>query len=330
MIPKMRQQKLLEEREGPPAQSVNTQLRVKKIRKLGLTDPKAVKRTLHRRMRSTANRRQRKEANLKAAVKAERRVEGQKAERRVTSTKVTTREITLGAKTAALVRKKRSMNLITVKTEIRATSLIKSIKRMQKEETVRELGQSHKAKKELQKTGTDRVAETGIGVDVQHRKTKRKNEKKTERGAGSAAGVSRSDTTVKRRIGDEEHPGVGSLDQEVQTEVRLGTHTGADAPEVRAVRETTAKNGRLIGKTESLPTKGDGVAAVPRMIETIEGRVTKAQIPSGERQIVPPKTEEARPEQDQIVQKAKTEAAAREINLARARALTATEPVIIS
>lgn len=329
MMPRMRLLKLQEESDGPPARSMNTQLRVKKTRKLDLIDPKAKKRTLKRRMRNTANRRQRKAANLKAAVKAEKRVEGQKAERRVTSTKVITRETAQGAKTEVLIRKKRSPNLITIKIEIRVTSLIKSIKRIQKEETVRGLGQSHKARKELQKTGTDLVAETGTGADLQYQKTRRKNEKKTERGAGNAAGVSRGDTTVKRRIRGEERPGAGSLDQEVQTEVRLETRTGAGAPEVRAIRETTAKNGHLIEKTENLPTKGEGVAAVLRVIE-IKGRVTKAQIPSEEEQIVPPETEEAQPDQDQIVQKAKTETTARGINRALAQALTATEPVKIS
>lgn len=329
MMPRMRLLKLQEESDGPPARSMNTQLRVKKTRKLDLIDPKAKKRTLKRRMRNTANRRQRKAANLKAAVKAEKRVEGQKAERRVTSTKVITRETAQGAKTEVLIRKKRSPNLITIKIEIRVTSLIKSIKRIQKEETVRGLGQSHKARKELQKTGTDLVAETGTGADLRYPKTRRKNEKKTERGAGNAAGVSRGDTTVKRRIRGEERPGAGSLDQEVQTEVRLETRTGAGAPEVRAIRETTAKNGHLIEKTENLPTKGEGVAAVLRVIE-IKGRVTKAQIPSEEEQIVPPETEEAQPDQDQIVQKAKTETTAREINRALAQALTATESVKIS
>lgn len=241
-----------------------------------------------------------------------------------------TREIAQGAKTEVLIRKKRSLNLITIKIKISFRRLIKSIKRIQKEEMVRELGQSHKARKELQKTGTDRVAETGIGADLLYQKTKRKNEKKTERGAGNAAGVSRGDTTVKRRIGGEEHPGVGSLDQEVQTEVRLETRTGAGAPEVRAIRETTAKNGRLIEKTENPPTKGEDVVAVLRVIEKIKGRVTRAQIPSGEEQEVPPKTEEARPDQDQIVRKAKTETTARGINRALAQALTATEPLMIS
>jgi len=46
MRPRMRLLKLQEEKDGPPALSVNTQLRVKKTRKHDLIDPKAKKRTL--------------------------------------------------------------------------------------------------------------------------------------------------------------------------------------------------------------------------------------------------------------------------------------------
>lgn len=46
MRPRMLLLKLQEERDGPPAQSTNTQLRVKKTRKLDLIDPKAKKRKL--------------------------------------------------------------------------------------------------------------------------------------------------------------------------------------------------------------------------------------------------------------------------------------------
>lgn len=46
MKPRMRLLKFQEERDGPPAQSMKKQLRVKKTRNLGHIDPKAKKRTL--------------------------------------------------------------------------------------------------------------------------------------------------------------------------------------------------------------------------------------------------------------------------------------------
>lgn len=95
----MRVLKPQEKRDGSLTQSTNTQLRVKKTRKLGHIDPKAKKRTMMRRMRIIANTRQRNGINLKAAVKAEKRVGGLKAKRRVTSTKVMTEEVAQGAKT---------------------------------------------------------------------------------------------------------------------------------------------------------------------------------------------------------------------------------------
>lgn len=333
MSPRMRLLKHQKERDGPPTQRVNTP-RVKKTRKLGHIDPEAKRKTLLRRMRSKANTRQRKEINLKAAVKAERRVGGQKAERRVTNTKVMTEEVTQGAKTEMLVRKRRSQNLNKIKIRIRVTSPIKSLKRIPKEEMVRELGQSHKARKEpLQKMGTDLVVGTGIGVNLQHQKTKKKNKKKTERGSEIVAGVRKDDTTVKGRIRSEEHPGRRNIEQEVQTEISLETRTEAGAPEARVTGETTAKIGHLIERTrtETLPTKGEDAAAALTVIETRKGRVKRARIPNGAEQILPPnlKTEEARPNQDQIVQKVKTETTARGINRALAQALTATEPVMI-
>lgn len=292
-----------------------------------------------RRMRSQANTRQRKGINLRAAAKAEKRVGGQKAERRVTSTRVMTEEVAQGAKTEMLIRKKRSQSLIRVKIEIRAMSLIKNIERTPKDGTVRELGRSQKARKERrQKTGTDLVAGAGIRADVQHQKIRRKSEIKTERGRGNAAGVRKDDTTVTGIIGSEEHPGIRNIEQEAQTETSLETLTEAGAPEARVIRETTVKIGHLIEgtKTEKLPIKGEDVAAAAappaplRVIETRKGRVKRAQIPNGAERKVPPnpKTEEVRPKQDQIVQKAKTEVTARGINRALAQALTATEPAI--
>ena len=147
----MRPRKILlnpqEEKDRPPTQSMNKQLMVKKTRKADHIDPKVKKRTLLRRTRSKANTRQRKEINLKVAAKAEKIGEGQKAGRRVTSTEVTTEEAARGVKTEMLARKKRSQKLITIKIKIRVTSQIKSIKRTPKEEMVRELEQSHKARK---------------------------------------------------------------------------------------------------------------------------------------------------------------------------------------
>lgn len=210
---------------------------------------------------------------------------------------------------------------------------IKSIKMIPKEKMVRELEQSHKVKRaQQQKTGTDQAAGTGIRADVQCQKTKKKNEKRTERGAENVLGVRTDDTTVKGRIRSEEHPGIKNSEQEVQKEISRETPTEAGAPEARAVRETTAKIGPLIErtKTENLATKGEDVAAVRRAIEVRKARVKRPQIVNGEKQIVAPdpKTEEARPNQDQIVQRAKTETTARGIN--QAQALTATEPVTIS
>lgn len=329
----MRPLNLQEERDGPPTQSMNTQLRVKKTRKLSHIGPKAKKTVLLRRMRSIANTRQRKEKSLKAAVKAEKRVGGQKAEKSLRNTKVMTGEVSQGAKTEMLI-KKRSQNLIKIKIEIRAKSLIKSIKRIPKEEMVRELGQSLKARKEqLQKMDTDQVAGTGKGVDLQYQKTKKKNEKRTEGGgAENVAGVRKDDTTAKGRIRGAKHPGIRNFEQEVQIETSQETRTEAGAPGARVTRETTAKTGHLIERTETekLPTKGENIAAALRMIETTNGRVKKAQNANGaEQKVLPnPKTEEARQNQDRIVQKAETETTARGIN--QALALTATEPVMRS
>lgn len=324
--------KLQEESGGPPTQSMTTPLRVKKTRKLGHIDPKAKKRMLLRRMRSKANTRQRKGTSLKAAVRAETRVGGQKAERRATSIKVTTEEVAQGAKTEMLVRKKGSPNLITVKIEIRVMSLIKS--RTPKEEMVRERGRGQRARKDRQqKMGTDLEAGTGTGADVKRQKTKKKNEKRTKRGAESVAGVTIDDTTAKGKIRGEDHPEIRNVEQEVQTETSRETRKEAGGPGARVIGETTAKIGHLIGRTrtETLPTKGEDIAAALRVIEMRKGRVRRAQIPNGE-QGANPKTEEAQPSQDQIVQKAKTEMTARGINRAQAQAqaLTATEPVTIS
>lgn len=324
--------KLQEERGEPPTQSMNTQLRVKKTRKLGHIDPKAKTRTLLRRMRSIANTRQRKEINLKAAAKAEKRIRGQKAERRLTSTKVMTGKAAQRAKTKMLVRKKRSQSRITIKIKVRVMTPTKSRRRTPKEEMVRELGQSPKVRKnQLQKMAADQVAGTGIGADLQGPKTKKKNAKRTERRAESVAEVRKDDTTMKGRIRSEGHPGIGNIDQEVRTEISRETPTEAGAPEARVVGETTAEIDPLIERTENLPTTGEDGAAALRVIEMRKGRVKRVQIPNGETQIAPPspKTEEAQPGQDQIVQRAKTETTAREIKAALAPALTATEPVMI-
>lgn len=169
-------------------------------------------------------------------------------------------------------------------------------------------------------------AGTGTGVDLKYQKTRKKNE--TEREAESAAGVRKGDTTVRGRRG-EEHPGIGNVEQEVQTETSPGTRTEAGAPEARVVRETTAKIGPPIERTETEkpPTKREDIAAALRVIEKREGRGRRAQIPDGVERIVPPdpKTDEARPNQDQIAQKAETETTARGINRALAQALTATD-----
>lgn len=303
MRPRMRL--LQEERDGPPTQSANTQLRVKKTRKLGHVDPKAKKRTLLRRMISKANTRQRRGINLKAAAKAEKRVGGQEVERRLRSTKVMTEEVAQGAKTEMLRRKKRSQKLITIKIEIRVRSRIESIKRTAKEEMVRKLGQSRKARKEQQKMDTDLVAETGIVEDLQDQKKEKKNEKKAGRGAENVAGVGKGDTTAKGRIRGEEHPGIGNIEQEVQTETSRETRTEAGDPEARAIGETTAKIDHLIErtKTETLQTKEDDIATVLRVTETRKGGAKKAQIPNGTERIVPPNPKTGGPpsNQDQIV-----------------------------
>lgn len=329
MTLRVRLLKLHEEKDGPLTQGTNTQQRVKKTRILGHIDPKAKKRTMVRRMKSKANTRQRKGINLKAAAKVEKRVGGQKAERRVANTKVMTEEVAQGAKIKMQAKKKRSQNRIT-KIETRDVSQIKNPKRTREEEILRELEQSHEARTEQQKIETDLAAGIGIEVDAQYQKTKKKNEKKTETGAENVAGVRKGGTTVKGTIRSKEHPGTQNVEQEVQTEISLETLREAGAPEARAVRESAAKISRPIEKTktERQPTKGgDAVAAGLRVIEMRGGRGKTAQIPDGAEQIVPlnPKTEEAQPNQDQTVQKAKTETTARGINQALAQALTVTD-----
>lgn len=276
-----------------------------------------------------ANTRQGKGRNLKVAVKAEKRVEGQKAERRVTSTKLMTGKGVQRAKTETLIRKRRSPNLSTTRIKVKVTSLTKSIKRTQKEEMLRDPDQ--KARKEQpQKMGADQAADTGIEVETRPPRTKKKNETETERGAESVAGVRRGGVTVKGRIRGGEHPGIRNIEQEVQTEIKLETRTEVGALEVRATRETTAKTGHRIEetKTEELPTKED-VAAAQTVTETRKGRIRGVPTPKEERRVPPsPKPERARPSQDQIARKAKTETTARKINRVPAPALTATKSVI--
>lgn len=267
------------------------------------------------------NRRQRKRINPIVAVKAEKR-KGQKAERRVTSTEVTRGEVAQGAKIEMFIRKKRRQNLIAVKIEIRVMSLTKSIKKTQKVEMVREPGQSPEVKRELPKRmSTDQAAETKTEVGLQHQKREKKKERGAERGAESAAesaaGVGKEDTTVIGRVRDKEHPGIKNIEQEAQTEVRLGTRTEAG--------ETEAGIDPLIEKseTERLPARGgDAVAAALRVTEKRKRRVIGAQILKEERS---PKTEGARPAKDQTVRKAKIEMIARGIGRGLAPALTATK-----
>lgn len=317
MRTKMKILKVQEERDGPLTQSRNTPLRVRKTRKLGHVDPRAMKRRQLRRTISKANTRQKRGINLKAAAKAETRVGGQKAERRLTSTKVMTEEVAQGAKTEMLKRKRRIQKLITVKIEVRVMSLIKSIKKMPEEKIVRKLGQSHKARKEQQKMDVDLVVEIGTGIDLQNRK------KRAERGADNLAGVGKGDRTAKGRIRIEEHPEIRNVEQEAQTGTSLEIHTEAGDPGARAIRETTAKIGHLIEmtETEKLQAKGGDTAAVLTVTETREGSVGKAQIPNGAgREASPdPKREEALSNRDQTVQKA------RGINPALVQALTATD-----
>lgn len=177
----------------------------------------------------------------------------------------------------------------------------------------------------------DAAAGRWIGTDLQNQKRKRRNERKVKRRPESVAGVRNDDGTVKRKIRNVEHPGIRNVEQEVQTETSLETRTeAAGAPGAGALRETTAGIEPLIErtKTETLPPKGEEVAAALRATETREETAEKAQILNGgERRVPPdPKTEKARPNRDQKVQKAKTGMRARGRNqaLAPAQALTAT------
>lgn len=218
------------------------------------------------------------------------------------------------AKTEVVTRKK-SRNLIT------------SIKRTQKEK-MGSGGRQKARRDQLQKMGVDQAADTGM--HRQHRKTKRSGIR-TGRGAGIEAEVRRDAATVKERIRGEKHPGIRNVEQEAQIEVRLETRIEAGAPEARVIRETTARSVHPTRETkiEELRTKEDEAAAL-KVTETGR-RVKGALIPGGEQRAPPnPKTEEAQPDQDQIVQNVKTETTARGINRALAPVLTATEPVKIS
>lgn len=309
MRTRMRILKVQEERDGPLTQSRNTPLRVRKTRKLGHADPRAVKRRQLRKTISKASTRQKRGINLKAAAKAETRVGGQKAERRLTSTKVMTEEVAQGAETEMLKRKRRNQKLIKVKMEIRVMSLTKSIKKMPEEKIMRKLG--HKARKEQQKMDVDLVVEIGTGIDLQNRK------KRAERGADILAGVGKGRTRI------EEHPEIRNVEQEAQTGTSVEIRTEAGDPGVGAIRETTAKTGHLIEgtETEKLQAKGGDTAAVLTATETRDGGVGKAQIPNGAgREASPdPEREEAPSNRDQTVQKA------RGISPALVQALTATD-----
>lgn len=124
----MKKQKLQGEREGPPTQKKNPQMRVKKTR-IGLTDLKARKTSKKKRLRSIASTKPRKKKSLRVAVKAEKRVDAPKAKTRTENTKVTTEEVTQGAKKKLFIRKRRGQNDAKVKIDIRVMNLIKNIKK---------------------------------------------------------------------------------------------------------------------------------------------------------------------------------------------------------
>ena len=238
-----------------------------------------------------------------------------------------TGEVAQGAKTETVIRKKKNLNLIAVKIKTRATSLTRNIKRTQKEKMVRELEQSQKARREQpQKMDIDRVAKTGIDMDLHRQKTKKKNERKMERGAGNIAGVRKDNAPMKERTRGEEHPGIGNVVQEVQTGIGLKTLTEAGAPEVRVI---TARTNHLTEKTKQLPVKGEDVAAAPTVTEMRKVEVERDQSLKQDQKVnLNLKTEEVQidPDQDQIVQKAKTERTDRGTNRVQAPALTATDP----
>lgn len=289
----MRLLKLPDEREGPPTQSTNTQLRGKKTRILAHIGQRAKKRTLLRRMKSKVSTRQRRVINLQVAAKAEKRVGGQKAEKSLISIKAMTEEVAQGAKTEMIKGKKRSQKMITAKIETRVTSLIKSKKRTPKEEMVRKPGQSHKARKEQQKMVADLAAETGI-VDLQCQRKKKKNEKEAGSEGENVVGVGIGDTTVKESIKGEVHTGTRNNEQEVLTETSQETPIEIGDPEARVIGETTAKIAHPIErtKTEKPQTKEDDVATARTVIGTGKRRVAKAQTPNETGQTVLPERDE--------------------------------------
>lgn len=120
MTLRMKKLTLRIEREGDPAQKMNTHLRAKRKRKLVLIGLKAKRVVREIRMSSTASTKQRKKKSLAVAVEVEKRI-GQKAERRPASTKVVTKESVQGAKKE--IRKKTRLKQIRVKMEVKAGTL---------------------------------------------------------------------------------------------------------------------------------------------------------------------------------------------------------------
>lgn len=239
--------------------------------------------------RSKANTGQRKEMHRKVAVKAERRL-------------TDTGEVAQGVRTEMVERNVGSPNPITIMIEVKVMTLINVIARI-----------------DQQKIGTDPAAGNGTGVELQTK------ERRAGRGAENTAGVRRDDTTARGR--SEEHPGIRSLEQEVQTETSLEIHTEDDDPEAGAIKKSTAKIGPIERtKTGRIPPKGEDVVAALRTIETRKGRVRRAQILDMAEQVAPPKIE-AMLKQDQTKLKTKTGTTARGGNQVLAQALIVTEIV---
>lgn len=292
-------------RDDPPTQNVNTQQRVKRRSEPGIIDLKAKNRRPRIKMRSLANTRSTR-SGRKVAAKAGRRASAQKAERKDTRTELTRKE--LGPEV-----KKRKNPLIKQKTKLNTTNLVKSIKMIQKEEMVKELGQSHEARTE--KAAADLAAGTGIGALREKLEIiKTTDGTRTETGQGIAAKVG---TDRQGTPGGESLPGAENIKGGVQIEIRLETLTGAGGPEAGVIRKILVRTDLLIGRIGSgnlATTKDDTVAPIAREIKERAERVQN---------VANPKTREAQKGKSQIVQKAETDMTIKETDTAQA--LTATK-----
>lgn len=246
------------ERDAPLTQSRITQPRGKRSRNLAHVDPEAKMKT------GKASTGRRRAINLKVAAKVEKRAGDPKAETSPTSIKVRIEEVAQGAKTR-VTKGKKSVKLITTKTETKAMTLIKSLERKTKEETGRRAGRGPKTRK-----GPPEMNAAPARIDLP-----RKGENRAEREAENAVEKGGG------RIRDVEVPGTGNIERGALTEPRPESRRGAGGPGAGAAGGAAAEIARPTDGTEKPPTKDGGEAEAQTATRTGEEGATEARPETG-------------------------------------------------